>query len=80
MSFPMVLLILKIMEFKYLNPNKTKILFEYMAYCKYKDANLKNEVTWRCPQCKFVTLKTINSLVIEHSSKNSFKLYSFMFY
>ena len=24
---------------------------------KYKDANLKNEVIWKFPQCKFVTLK-----------------------
>jgi hypothetical protein len=46
------------MEIKYLNTDKTKILFEQMAYSKYKDANFENEVTWRCPQCKFITLKT----------------------
>ena len=45
------------MEITYLTPNETKILFKDFAYCKYRLANSKGEVTWRCPQCKFVTLK-----------------------
>ena len=53
------------MNFKNLNPDSTKILFKEMTYCKYREENVKGEVTWRCPQCKFVTLKTKEQLVSE---------------
>ena len=29
----------------------------------------KGEVTWRCPQCKFVTLKTLNDKCIQLPSE-----------
>ena len=71
-------------EFTYLNTDDSKILFEDVSYCKYRGANLKSDVTWRCPQCKFVTLKTIDCnftfLILLHyviKLKNSNKTYLF---
>ena len=63
------------MDFKYLNLDSTKILFREMVYCKYREENVNGEVTWRCPQCKFVTLKTIVNLVTESPRKNLFKYF-----
>ena len=60
------------MDFKYLNSDQTKILFKEVAYSKYRDVNTNGEITWRCPQCKCVTLKTIKDLVLELPSKNFF--------
>ncbi len=57
------------MEITHLTPNETKILFKDFAYCKYRPANSKGEVTWRCPQCKFVTIKTLNDKVIQLPSE-----------
>jgi hypothetical protein len=57
------------MEITYLIPDETKILFKEFAYCIYRPANTKGEVTWRCPQCKFVTLKTLNNKVVELPSE-----------
>ena len=57
------------MEITYLISDETKILFKEFAYCIYRPANTKGEVTWRCPQCKFVTLKTLNNKVVEFPSE-----------
>jgi hypothetical protein len=52
-------------EFVYLSSDKSKILYEEFSYGKYKPANKSGEITWRCGQCKIVTIKTKEGIVLQ---------------
>ena len=45
-------------EFIYLKTDESKILFNEFTYVKYRDAETLGETTYRCNQCKCVSLRT----------------------
>ena len=44
-------------EFIYLKSDKSKILFNEFTYVKYRVAEMLGETTYRCNQCKCVSLR-----------------------
>ena len=59
-----------VLTFIFVKSYKLKILFEEMTYVHFRYSKTKNDTKWRCNQCKGVTLKTIEVLVIRRPGKH----------